>query len=213
MNSCENRELKTKRNILLKGFFVLFFLSAAGFAQRIQNFNVFAVDKAVGIKFTISTGSPCNGYTIWHSLDSMNYSPLYSYGGICGSSSAPQDFSYTHNSPSPNAVNYYKVELTNIETSPVRRVYVGENSVITMLLFPNPIVYYSDVLNVKIFNATNLRLVGFIFNQYGKPMRQVDITTKVDAANLYINDLSNGLYVIWLTDGTMVYSSKFIINR
>jgi hypothetical protein len=184
-----------------------------GFAQRIQNFNVFAVNGSVGIKFTVSKGTQCNGYTIWHSLDSINFNVIYSYPGICGNTSADQDFSYTHTSPGVNVVNYYKIELPGVETSPVQRVYLTTTPQASLLMYPNPIVNEYDVLYLKIFNANNLRVVGFLYNQFGKPMRTLDITTKVDLANLYINDLENGLYVIWLTDGTQLFRGKFIINR
>jgi IMP dehydrogenase/GMP reductase len=37
--------------------------------------------------------------------------------------------------------------------------------------------------------------------------------TQFDLATLNVYDLTNGLYVVWLTDGIQAYSSKFIINR
>jgi hypothetical protein len=82
-----------------------------------------------------------------------------------------------------------------------------------MLIYPNPIVNIYDVLNIKIFNVANVRLVGGIYNQFGKPVKTLDLTTKIDLTSAFINDLENGMYVVWLNDGTNVFSSKFIINR
>jgi len=193
---------------------ILLLFNFCSFSQRIQNFNVFAAGTGVGIKFTITKGNQCSGYAIWYSADSINFSPLYTYPGICGDVNTDQDQSYTHTNPLQNQTNYYKVELQPlIEMSPVRRIYVSNQPQISMQVFPNPVVNIYDILNIKIFNTNNIRVVGFLYNQFGKPMRALDLRTTVDLAGLNINELSNGLYVIWLTDGTSAYSSKFIVNR
>lgn len=194
--------------ILLSGIFAL-----SLHAQRIQNVNVFAADKYVGIRFTVSPGNQCPGYTIHHSVDSLNFYPLYTYAGICGDISKAQDYSYTHQAPAYNAVNYYKIELTGLEISGVYRVYIGPQSASLLLLYPNPLYFYSDYLNIKVFNTNNSRLVGFIYNQSGKPVRELDLTTKIDVTSINLSDQENGVYLLWLTDGTNVFSSKFIIAR
>jgi hypothetical protein len=56
-------------------------------------------------------------------------------------------------------------------------------------------------------------MIGFLYNQFGKPIREYDLTTKLDLTSIGVYDLENGLYVLWLTDGFQVYSAKFIINR
>lgn len=192
-------------------FIVLSFCCKA--QQRIQNLNVFVAGTSVGIKFTITKGVQCSGYAIYHSADSINFNQIYNYPGVCGDVTTSQDISYTHTSPLINQINYYKVELIPIETSPVKRIYVNVAPKIILVAFPNPVVNIYDLLNLKISNSNNIILFGFIYNQSGKPIRQLNLTTQIDATTVNINDLSNGLYVIWLTDNTSVYTSKFIINR
>ena len=197
-------------------FFVLLLLTfLQANAQRIQNFGVFVAGSAVGVKFTISTGPQCSGYKIYHSLDSNFVNTvIYDYSGVCGASANPETVSYTHVNPTINQVNFYKVELIPFETSPIKRVFVPiDNTKIKLFVYPNPIVQTYDVLNLKIANSATKRLVGFIYNQFGKPLRELDVTTQFDLAALNVYDLTNGLYVLWLTDGTQAYSSKFIINR
>ena len=185
-------------------------------AQRIQNFNVFVAGTSVGVRFTIGTGAQCGGYKIWHSLDStyFGFNPIYNYPSVCGGSGSPEDVSFTHVNPTIDRVNYYKVELVPVETSPIKRLFVPFSAINTKLfLYPNPINLISDNLNLKIANIGTTRLVGFIYNQFGKTLRQLDLKTELDLATLNVYDLNDGLYEIWLTDGTQVYSSKFVVIR
>ncbi|MGZ3900969.1 MAG: hypothetical protein ACXVNQ_10990, partial [Bacteroidia bacterium] len=54
-------------------FLIVTICSFNAVAQRIQNFNAFASGTNVGIRFTITKGPQCSGYTIYHSLDSINF--------------------------------------------------------------------------------------------------------------------------------------------
>jgi hypothetical protein len=196
-----------------KIIFLLFLLCETLYAQRIQKFDAILSGTVVGVRFSISAGSSCNGYNVLHSIDSVNYYPIYNYAGICGELSKSQDHAFDHLSPTYDIVNFYKIELINLETSPARRVYVPSSAKVNMLLYPNPITTNYDALNLRVFNANNTRLVGFIYNQSGKPKHNLDITTKGEYASINVYDLSNDLYVLWLTDGYVVYSAKFIVNR
>lgn len=194
-------------------FITLLITSLRGYSQRIQNFNTFVAGNSVGIRFTVVKGPQCSGYTIYHSIDSVNFIQVYNFTGVVGDQNANQDISYTHSSPALNQVNYYKVELIPVETTPVNRIYVSNQPKIKMLVYPNPVVYNYDVLSMKLFNVSNIRVIGFLYNQFGKPLKQIDVTTVKDTGIMNVYDLSNGLYVLWLTDGTQVYSAKFIVNR
>jgi hypothetical protein len=204
------------RGLKMRNFFlnIFLFIAVYTYSQRIQNFNVFSAGTSVGLKFTIAKGVQCSGYIIWHSTDSINFSQLYNFPGICGDVTIDQDYSYTHTFPAQNQINYYKVELQPlIETSPVKRIYVSNQLNTGMQVFPNPVVNFYDMLNIKILNSNNTRVTGFLYNQFGKPMRFLDLKTVVDLTSLNISELSNGLYMLWLTEGASVYSSKFIVNR
>ncbi|MBA3662648.1 MAG: T9SS type A sorting domain-containing protein [Bacteroidetes bacterium] len=193
---------------------ILFIFSIALNAQRIQNFNAFVAGTSVGIRFTITKGPQCSGYTIYHSLDSVNFVQIYDNPGICGDANANQEISFTHSGASFNQNNYYKAEIFSpYESSPIIKVFVTNQPKPRMLTYPNPVVNTYDVLGVKIFNVSNVRLIGYLYNQYGKPLREYDLTTKLDVTSVDVYDLSNGLYILWLTDGKQAFSSKFVINR
>ncbi|MDX2172650.1 MAG: T9SS type A sorting domain-containing protein [Bacteroidota bacterium] len=203
-------------NLYIKTVVFFVILTASVYAQRIQNFNVFAAGSVVGVKFTISPGTSCSGYKIWHSLDStyFGFNPIYDYPGICGASGTSEDVSYTHGSPAVNQVNYYKVELVPVETSAIRRVFVPiDQTKVKLFIYPNPIGEISDILSLKISNIGSAKLVGFLYNQFGHKLRELDLMTQFDLASINVYDLNDGLYEVWLTDGNQAYSSKFIVRR
>lgn len=194
-------------------FYILVILGFTANSQRIQNFYGVVSGTSVGLRFTITKGPQCSGYTIYHSIDSVNFIQIYDYPGICGDVSTDQNISYTHTSPAVNQTNYYKVQLVPVETTPVLRIYVADQPKKKMMVFPNPVVNSYDILSVKIFNVSNTRVIGFLYNQFGKPLREYDLTTVFDMTAINVYDLANGLYILWLTDGTQAFSSKFVINR
>ena len=197
-------------------FYILLIFAENVFSQgRIVSPSAFAAGTSVGIRFTIAPGPQCSGYNILYSTDSVYFSTLYSYPGVCGDVSVKQDISYTHSSPLQNQTNYYKIELVPVETSPVLRVYVGSTSTPSVYLraYPNPITTDYDLLSLKFSNAVATGVYGFIFNHSGNPVKPIELPTQIDVAVLNVNDFPNDLYIVWLTDGTYVYKTKFIINR
>jgi hypothetical protein len=182
-------------------------------AQNIQNFNLALSGTSVILRWTLIHGNQCPGYNVYWSTDSVNFSPICNFTGPCGDPNNDQNYSYTHTGPIPNQNNYYKVEMTGLEMSPVRSIFVGTVQPTNMRLYPDPITSYDDFLNFKIYNASNIKVAGYIYNQYGKPLREVDLTTTVDTGTVPVGDLTNGLYVLWLTDGTVAYRAKFIVYR
>lgn len=191
--------------------FIVFWFS--GLAQRIANLNVFLAGASVGVKFTVSKGTSCNGYIIWHSADSVNFTQVYNYPGVCGNTATDENISFLHTNPLINVNNYYKVDLVPIETSTIKRIFVAEILNSSLIIYPNPVIAISDMLTVRIYSTNNTKVTGFILNQKGNPIKEIDLTTQFDLLTISVAELNNGLYLLKLNDGQRSYSSKFIINR
>jgi hypothetical protein len=191
------------------------FITTCCSAQRIINFNLVTAGTNVGVRFTIAKGLQCGGYKIYHSTDSLSYNVVYDYPGICGGSGADETISFTHNNPAVNQLNYYKVELVPIETSRSAKIYVAGQAKAGVLAYPNPVSGSSTQLTLQISKAiNNLKLSGVIYDQVGKPMRQIDLNALLDdTLSIDLAGLSNGLYLIWLADGNQVYTTKFLVLR
>jgi len=192
---------------------LFFLLSTHIFAQRILNFKIFQVNQAVFLNFILSKGSSCNGFNVLHSSDSVNFKVIHEDPTICGTSNADEAKNWTHANPIINQLNYYKIQLNPGEMSPVNRIFVNQTNKPNIVLFPNPISTDHDFLNIKILGTESLAFDGFIYNQFGNYVLKIEKQSTLSNSTIKINELSNGLYLITLTDGYNLYSTKFIIQR
>jgi len=193
--------------------FLFFLLSTHIFAQRILNFKIFQVNQAVFLNFILSKGSSCNGFNVLHSTDSVNFKIIHEDPTICGTSNADEAKNWTHANPTINQLNYYKIQLNPGEMSPVNRIFVNKTNKPNIVLFPNPISTDIDLLTIKILGTESLAFDGFIYNQFGNYVLKIEKQSTISNSTIKINELSNGLYLIKLTDGYNLYSTKFIIQR
>ena len=193
--------------------FLFFLLSTHIFAQRILNFKIFQVDQAVFLNFILSKGSSCNGFNVLHSSDSVNFKIIHEDPTICGTSNADEAKNWTHANPIINQLNYYKIQLNPGEMSPVNRIFVNQTNKPNIVLFPNPISTDHDFLTIKILGTESLEFDGFIYNQFGNYVLKIENQSTISNSTIKIHELSNGLYLIKLTDGYNLYSTKFIIQK
>ncbi len=196
---------------LIVYIFILF--SLLGFAQRISNYKVFLAGKGVAVKFTITKGTSCSGYIIKHSKDSVNFTDVFNYPGVCGDTARDESISFLHTEPVFNAHNYYKIELIPVENSVAKKIFVPEILNTSMSVYPSPMETVTDHLTVRIYNTNNTKLNGFIYDENGKPLKVLDLTTTFDNTTISVADLNNGMYFLRLNDGQTSYVSKFFILR
>jgi len=205
------------RNILTYIFIIGWFCM---FSQRIRNVNVSLVNSQnqgvntqVLVRFTLTAGQACPGYEILHSSDSLNYLPIYNYVGLCGNQNTDESYNFTHGSPNVEMVNYYKISIPGFETSPAYRIYVSQQSPKpNLLVFPNP-VFDEEFIRLRYFNYVGAKVEGFIYNQHGNPVKTLLLDINQNQSEININELNDGLYIVWLTDGTWLFRSKFIVKR
>ena len=192
----------------------------SGFSQRIINVNVSVVNgqnqstsSQVLVRFTLTAGQTCPGYEVLHCLDSMNYIPFFNSANLCGNQTTDESFSTVHNSPGLNQLNYYKINIPGYETSAPYRIFVGpEAPRSTILVYPNPMINES-ILHLRFFNYIGSKVEGFVYNQFGTAVKTLALTIKQDLSEINVSDLNDGLYVVWVTDGNLLFRAKFIVKR
>ena len=148
-----------------------------------------------------------------HSTDSVNFKVIHEDPTICGTSNADEAKNWMHANPIINQLNYYKIQLNPGEMSPVNRIFVNQTNKPNIVLFPNPISTDHDFLTIKILGTESLEFDGFIYNQFGNYVLKIENQSTISNSTIKINELSNGLYLIKLTDGYNLYSTKFIIQK
>lgn len=165
------------------------------------------------VRFSLSPGQACPGYEILHSTDSINYQQIYNYAGICGNQNNTESFNFTHGSPGIEMLNYYKVSIPGFETSPVHRIFVTQQTPKpNLMVYPNP-VFTQDAIRLRYFNYVGNKLEGYIYNQHGKPVQTLYLDIYQNESMVNIEGLSDGLYIVWLTDGNWLFRSKFVVKR
>ena len=137
------------------------------------------------VSWEIQSGSLCSGLQVEHSTDSINFTSIYDYPGVCGSSTASERYTFSHIDPAVNKKNYYRINLnTNgiseilsitfikLEESgyalfpmplePSSKIYFSndnnETAAIVLYNSSGAIVYQSEPLKTNEFNLGNLQL-------------------------------------------------------
>jgi Secretion system C-terminal sorting domain len=192
---------------------ILFYLfSGLIYSQRIVDFKLSANATAVGIRFTITRGSSCDGYSVMHGTDSLHLTRVYEFAGICGDPGTDQPNSYTHANPALNKTNYYRIDLPPFERSSIRSTFIADPTNQELTIFPNP-VGSTNKLSIRFGKTNATKFTGFIYNQFGQPIRELTFTSGTQENFLDVASIINGAYLIWLTDGEKSYSTKVLISR
>jgi hypothetical protein len=195
-------------------FFLCFLLiSSLVPAQRLANVDAVYSNTAVTVRFTILAGGYCSGYSIWHTADSTQpFVSVYEYVGICGEPNNSEQHSFHHTGAVPNQLNFYKVRLDPFEESQIIRVYTSSTPQTSLQFFPNPAGPLDNVLNLRLQGSReNEELFGFLLQPFGGIHKEILLEPVNGQAQIPVDDLPQGGYVIWLTDGNTVFSGKFII--
>lgn len=200
---------------MIRWIFIFYFSLTVSLAssQRIINFNLFPLKNSITIKFTITPGAACTGYTIFHSLDSLNYIPIYDYPQICGNTGANEEVTFTHQSPALFQYNYYKVQLFPVETTLPKKIFMTDQAQSGIWPFPNPVTSGLPEIGLKIFNANNTKFAGFLYNAFGGKLSELIFTTVGDVTRINIGGLKDGVYIVWVTDGLAPYYCKFVVKN
>jgi len=177
--------MKIVHLIILLGFSIL---TQAQNEEVIESFSAEVYNESVLINFRINSGYTCNGIDVLHSTDSVNFGPIYTFEGICGSTTQSIAYEYTHENPVKNSKNCYRLYLGGPGFSWVINVLVIDltNS---SLVKPNPLISTSELIFEN--NAfTEHQLV--ISNMYGQIV--FSETTNGNSFILYRNDFVQGVY-------------------
>ena len=177
--------MKIVHLIILLGFSIL---TQAQNEEVIESFSAEVYNESVLINFRINSGYTCNGIDVLHSTDSVNFGPIYTFEGICGSTTQSIAYEYTHVNPVKNSKNCYRLYLGGPGFSWVINVLVIDltNS---SLVKPNPLISTSELIFEN--NAfTEHQLV--ISNMYGQIV--FSETTNGNSFILYRNDFVQGVY-------------------
>jgi len=186
---------------------MVFSFSIARSQSILSRFSITEESGMITLFWQIEGGKSCNGITIQHSLDSINFSQIGSIEGVCGGSSAPTNYNFKHNNPAKNKINYYRLLLGNINPSQTifKLVIDIKNG---YLIQQNPV---SEIANIFFENDKSSLLEILIYNINGQLI--FNSQTKENMFQINTSNFINGQYLFVLNsikDNTH-FQGKFIV--
>ena len=194
------------------GLIYLLFLTVLSHAQ-IDGFEYdfeqpVQVENSVLIKWTLISGSTCNGTSIGRSTDSIHYEVIGGIDGVCGSANFNISYDFTDNSPVPNTRNYYRLEFGRVGFSETLSVFVVILDADGVLVIPNPVTDKS-VIHFK--NSQNKSFVLSLYDYNGKQVRQEQNLTQ-EKHEFKKDGLPPGVYFFQLaSEGDLRASGRIIV--
>ncbi|MEO8147088.1 MAG: T9SS type A sorting domain-containing protein [Bacteroidia bacterium] len=177
-----------------------------GQLNPVYNFNATQVNNDVYINFTTRTGISCLGAEVQRSSDSINFYNIYSFPGVCGSTTADVTYDLTDNSPLPNADNFYRINLLSQGYSDVLKIHFLNLSEIKPVVYPNP---FTDKTGVYFLNPLQSEYLFELFSSDGKLITTFE--TKGNYFSLSRDNLAAGIYSLRSTKKNGTVSSTQLV--
>jgi hypothetical protein len=158
--------------------------------------------KTVELKWTVTNETNVSVYHVEFSKDGRNFTTIGTTAPS-GIDATYKNYGFVHTSP-VNGKNYYRIKMVDkdgvVKYSPVREADINIGNI---LVYPNP---FKNVLNVILKDATGpvkLRITDVS----GRVVLQQNFS---GATSLNINNISSGMYILQVIDGSTVHSFKLI---
>lgn len=124
------------RQLFLFGFL---FLTTVSIAQvEYSDFSLVQQNNVVLIRWTVNSGSLCDGTSVYRSVDGSSDVLVGEISGICGSEIENREYSLIDASPVLNATNSYYLRFGFSEYSEEKEIYVKYLDPERLYLGPNP---------------------------------------------------------------------------
>jgi hypothetical protein len=196
-----------------RGCLLILLLTIPAFIQaqtgnpRLESFRLDRAGNSIQVSWTVSPGNGCNGVRILYSPDSISFSVVYDYPGVCGNTSQSEKYFFVHNDPRPG-MNYYQVDLGSEGVSNVLGINFVQYGPGGFLVIPEG---RPGISTVYFENSARESWTLEIYSLSGVLVqRRVDIyDDKVETAPVE----RNGVYILRLTNSSgTVISGKFLVQ-
>jgi hypothetical protein len=164
---------------------------------RVTYFTATNLKDSVRLNLTVSAGPGCAGWQVMHGNDSVNLTPIYVYGGICGNTSYAESYKYLDMTPSKSTSNYYQIYIPPNDYSKILKVDLATNFS-NLLVFPQPV---QDYLNISISNKLNFTYEMHIYDRYGRK-KGFTSGSAADKISLNVSSFDAGVFVFYILYGS-----------
>ncbi len=165
-----------------------------GFSQNnsiVESFFAIENNGEVFLSWKIIEGSTCNGIQILHSTDSLSFSEIGNIAGVCGSTTEPQYYNYTDETPEKNKYNYYRLSLGGNGYSEIISIELIDINNKEYQVRPNPVKNYAKIYFDNT-NNSNKEYQLFLYNPWGDLLFSSSTSQEYFEVNL--GDFNSGIY-------------------
>jgi Secretion system C-terminal sorting domain len=205
-----NSQAARQYSVYLKDFEIS---NAASLPLTLLNFNAILKSEKVSLNWSTTEHKNFSHFVLQRSTDAKNFKDVMILMGNNTIESSIYQYSYTDNISTINSsVIYYRLQMVDLDSkyeySPVRLVRLNASNMVQIQTFPNPV---TSELRVTIpSNWQEKNTVYEIYNGNGLLVSRIQVARAVQVQQLNVQSLGSGSYIIRVTNGQEVSSSKFV---
>lgn len=158
----------------------------------ISDLELVEVNDGVFVNWTIDSGYTCQGVDVLHSIDGNNFDEVGHIFGVCGSLTKPVAYSFLHEDPIENEVNYYRLKINGYGYSEILNIFILKVPDEGVLIYPNPVV--QNTVRFKFNNPNAQQLYIQIIDSNGKISWEGSSTQS--EIELDVSNLIKGVYKV-----------------
>lgn len=161
------------------------------------------------LKWTTSQETGSDNFDIQRATDGVHFSTIGTVTSN-GTSALPGYYTYTDNQPAGGS-DYYRLKIVdedgNFVYSDIRSINFTASESVSLSIYPNPA---TDRLHVTATNSTGTFQI-LIVDMQGQVVRRANSASST-TADITVNDLSKGVYVLEVNTGDSQFAQKFMKN-
>ncbi len=165
------------------------------------------------LNWTTTDHKEFSHFVLQRSTDGRNFKDVMTLFTEPVETSAVNQYSYTDNIYGiGSGVIYYRLQMVDVDTkyqySPIRMVRLNTNNNIQIQTFPNPV---TSELRVTIPSGWQEKNLSYeIYNNNGMLVSRTQVARAAQVQQLNVQSLGSGNYIIRVTNGQVMSSSKFV---
>lgn len=178
------------------------------------NFSAIVKDNnKVNLNWTTTDHKEFSHFVLQRSTDGKNYKDVMTLFTEPVATSAVNQYSYADNITGiGSGVVYYRLQMVDVDTkyqySPIRMVRLNTNNMVQIQTFPNPV---TSELRVTIPSNWQEKTTTYeIYSSNGMLVSRTQIARAAQVQQLNVQSLGSGNYIIRVTNGQEMSSSKFV---
>ena len=192
------------------------FSSAGGSVSlplTLLNFSAILKSEKVNLSWTTTEHTDFSHFVVQRSTDGKNFKDVMTMMTDATVSSSINQYGYNDNINGVNStVVYYRLQMVDIdgsfEYSPIRLVRLNANNSVQIQAFPNPVV---NELRVMIPASWQEKTTTYeIYSSNGLLVSRTKVASAAQVQQLNVQSLGSGNYIIRVTNGQEMSSSKFV---